>query len=334
MVSEAALPRSFLRSVGTSIFAVVILLVASAEAQDRIRLAVQKTGTFAWELDVIRSHRLDREAGLSLDVIELASPEAGKIALRGGSVDIILSDWTWVARERALGAPLVFVPYSTTLGAVMVPETSSIKNLADLKGRKLAVAGGPLDKSWLLLQGALKQDAIDLKTQATIIYGAPSLLAEKTLQGEADATLNYWNICAYLEARGFRRLADIADLLPRLGAKGRTAMVGYVFDEKWAKRNHDQLARFIVMTKKAKAILASSDAEWERISPKVGTTDRATLRIYRDRYREGIPHRPIEEEEADARAIFAVLAALGGTTLVGPASGLDPRIFYAEGLQD
>jgi NitT/TauT family transport system substrate-binding protein len=324
-------------SLGARIFAVVILFFlfsTSAETQGSIRLAVQKTGTFAWELDVIRSHGLDKEAGLSLDVIELASPQAGKIALRGGSVDVILSDWTWVARERALGAPLVFVPYSTNLGAVMVPKTSPIKSLADLKGRKLAVAGGPLDKSWLLLQGALKQDAIDLKTQATIVYGAPSLLAEKALQGEAEATLNYWNICAYLEARGFRRLVDIADLLPRLGAKGRVAMLGYVFDEKWARRNHDEIARFITMTKKAKVILASSDAEWERISQHVGTNDRATLRIYRDRYREGIPHRAIEEEEADARAIFAVLSGLGGATLVGPASEFDPRIFYVEERQN
>ena len=48
-----------------------------------------------------------------------------------------------------------------------------------------------------------------------------------------DATLNYWNFCAALEAKGFRRLAGIEDILPKLGAKGRIAMVGYVFDEAW-----------------------------------------------------------------------------------------------------
>ena len=82
---------------------------------------------------------------------------------------------------------------------------------------------------------SMKQDGIDLKSEATIVYGAPPLLAAKTLSGEMDATLNYWNFCAALEAKGFRRLAGIEDLLPKLGAKGRTAMIGYVFDEAWAQ---------------------------------------------------------------------------------------------------
>jgi len=36
--------------------------------------------------------------------------------------DIIVSDWLWVSRERGLGAKLTFYPYSSALGAVMVPE--------------------------------------------------------------------------------------------------------------------------------------------------------------------------------------------------------------------
>jgi len=37
----------------------------------------------------------------------------------------------------------------------------------------------------------LKQEGIDLKSEATIAYGAPPLLTAKTLDGEMDATLNY-----------------------------------------------------------------------------------------------------------------------------------------------
>ena len=213
---------------------------------------MQKTGTFAWELAVIRAHGLDKQANLSIQLLELASPEAGKIALRAGSADIIVSDWLWVSRERSLGAKLMFYPYSSALGAVMVPNASPIRTLADLKGRKLAVAGGPIDKSWLLLQAALKQDGIDLKSESTIVYGAPPLLTAKALSGEMDATLNYWNFCAALEAKGFRRLAGIEDILPKLGAKGRTAMIGYVFDEAWGNAHRDLVARFIATTREGK----------------------------------------------------------------------------------
>ncbi|KRR25789.1 ABC transporter substrate-binding protein [Bradyrhizobium lablabi] len=311
------------------LFATVVLVslgtCCNAEA---LRIAVQKTGTLAWELAVIRAHGLDKQANLSVKVVELATPEAGKIALRAGNADVVVTDWLWVSRERSLGAKLTFYPYSSALGAVMVPAASPIQTLADLKGRKLAIAGGPIDKNWLLLLAWLKQSGIDLKSDATIAYGAPPLLAAKTLSGEMDATLNYWNFCAALEAKGFRRVAGIEDLLPKLGAKGRTAMIGYVFDEKWANANQDKIARFIAMTRAAKEILSTSDAEWEKISPLTGAPDAATLRAYRDRYREGIPRRTIADEEADARILYRVLAGIGGHELVGPASELDAGTFY------
>jgi NitT/TauT family transport system substrate-binding protein len=302
-------------------------LFAGTAAAQTVRLAIQKTGTLAWELDVVRAHGLDRQANLHIAVTELASPEAGKIALRGGSADVIVSDWLWVSRERGLGAKLVFYPYSSAVGAIMAPAGSTLKGVADLKGKKLAVAGGAIDKSWLILQGVLQQDGIDLKREANVVYGAPMLLAEKTMQGEMDATLNYWNICALLEAKGFRRIVGIDELLPRLGATGRTAMLGYVFDEAWAARHADVVGRFLDVTRRAKEILATSDAEWLRIAPMV-STDVSALPIYRERYREGIPRRAIDAEEADARTLFGVLAKQGGVSLVGNATALDPGTFF------
>jgi NitT/TauT family transport system substrate-binding protein len=308
--------------------AALALVAAPATAADTIRIAVQKTGTLAWELAVIRAHGLDRQAGLDIVTTDLAMPEAGKIALRGGSADVIVSDWLWVSRERALGGKLVFFPYSSALGAVMAASRSQIHALADLKGHSLAVAGGPLDKSWLLLQAALKQDGVELKTQANVAYGAPVLLAAKTLRGEFDATLNYWNLCAELEAKGLRRVAGIEDILPRLGARGASAMLGYVLDERWAAQNRDAVGRFIAVTRAAKDALATSDDEWQRIAPLAGVADAAALRILRDRYRAGIPRRPIADEETDARVLYGVLARLGGAELVGPAPELAAGTFY------
>ena len=314
--------------VRTLLAALAALQIAAASAADTIRIAAQKTGTFAWELAIIRAHGLDKEANLALEVRELASPEAGKIALRSGDADIMISDWLWVSRERSLGAKLAFYPYSTALGAVMVPDKSPIRTLADLKGRKLAVAGGPIDKSWLLLRASLHQDGINLKSDSTIVYGAAPLVAAQMLNGDMDATVNYWNYCAALEEKGFRRIAAIQDLVEHFGAKGPVAMVGYVFDEGWANANRDRLARFIDMTRKAKQILATSDSVWDEIAKLTGAPDAATLRAYRDRYREGIPRRRIEDEEKDARVLYRVLAGIGGRDLVGPAPELDPGTFY------
>ena len=199
-----------------ALIAILTVAAANAGAADRLRLAVQKTGTLAWELDVIKAHGIDRQLDLAIETMELASTEAGKIALKGGAADVMLSDWLWVARERSLGDDFVFYPSSSTLGAVMVPAQSSIRDVADLKGRKLGVAGGPLDKSWLLLQAFALRAGVDLRREATIVYGAPPLLSEKALQRENDATLTFWNFCAELEGKGFKRAIDMEAIERRL----------------------------------------------------------------------------------------------------------------------
>jgi NitT/TauT family transport system substrate-binding protein len=308
--------------------AVALCVVTQGAAAETIRLAIQKTGTVAWELDVMRAHGLDRAAGVTVETLELASPEAGKIALRGGSADVIVVDWLWVSRERDLGYGVVFYPYSGALGCVMVPPNSSIRTLTDLKDKTLAVAGGPIDKSWLLLRAVMQQQGIDPHTQARVVYGAPALLAGQFKQGGADALLNYWNFCARLEGEGFRRILDIESLLPKFGVQGPLSMIGYAFDQAWAMRNRDALDRFLKAAAKAKEILLTSDAEWERIAPLTGARDAAGLKVYRDRYRQGIPRRAIEAEESDARVLYRVLARLGGSQLVGQGTELAAGTFY------
>jgi NitT/TauT family transport system substrate-binding protein len=326
--------RGFVRTAAAALFASVAIVASSAMAADHIRLVAQRTGSLAWELDVIKAHGLDRKANLDIETLELASTEAGKIALKGGSADIIVSDWTWVARERALGDGLVYYPYLSTLGAVMVPAQSPIRDIADLKGKKLAVAGGPIDKSWLLLRALGLRSGLDLKTQATVVYGAPPLLSQKALQGETDATLTFWNFCADLEAVGLKRAIPMDDVLRRLGANGPVALLGYVFDGAWAARNRSAVDRFLEASRQAKDILAGSDTDWQRLAPRIGVNDAGILALYRQRYSEGIPRRPVADEAADARALYQILADIGGADLVGSGRELDGGSFYRRATGD
>jgi NitT/TauT family transport system substrate-binding protein len=303
-------------------------LSSEVQASDRLRLAVQRTGTFAWELAIMKERRLDVKAGLDLEVTEVASPEAAKIALLGGAADVILSDWLWVARQRSLGGRLVFWPYSAAIGALMVPASSPIRELADLRGRTVAVAGGPLDKSWLLLQAFAKGSNLDLAREASIVYGAPALIYQKAAAGEAGATLNYWNFCVALEARGFRRLIGIDEVERRLGAKGPVAMVGYVFGEGFGEAHAAVLSRFFGIAAEAQAVLAQSSEEWRKIAKRTGIGSQAELALYRESYTAGIPRRPIAEEAADARALYRILAEIGGPNLAGNAKELDEGTFY------
>ena len=61
-----------------------------------------------------------------------------------------------------------------------------------------------------------------------------------------------------------------------------------------------------------------SDAEWERLGESGAIKDKgAALLTLRDRFREGIPRRPISDEIEDAGKLYKVLAELGGKKLVG-----------------
>src|SRR5271154_2484291 len=303
-------------------------LASGAEAADRLRIAIQKTGTASWEIEVIKARGLDKAANLEIETTELASTEAGKIALEGGAADMIVGDWLWAARERALGDKLLFTPYSSALGAVMAPKDSPVHAVADLAGRSIGVAGGPIDKSWLLLRAAALGAGLDLTKDARPSYGAPPLIAEKLVQGETETALEYWNFSADLEGRGFRRAIEMSDVEKALGASGPVAMTGYVFSEAFAASHKDVLRRYFTAAAEARKILAEDPSAWAPIKARLHLKDDATLAVYRQRYLEGVPKRTFAEQAADAGVLYRRLSEVGGETLVGKATDLDLGLFY------
>jgi NitT/TauT family transport system substrate-binding protein len=301
---------------------------AAAQAKPKIRVGILKFGTVSWELETIRHHGFDTANGIDLDIVYFAGEEASNVAFLAGDIDIIVTDWLWVSRLRSEGGDVTLVPYSTAVGAIMVPKDSPVRSAGDLVGKTLGVAGGPLDKSWLLIRAMTERDdGIDLLKQSRVVYGAPPLLQEKAIEKEFDAVLNFWHFCARLEAKGFRRLLGAADAAKALGATGPVSALGYVFHEKWAKQNTPAVAGFVRASAAAKDVLAKSDEEWQALAPVMRAEGRELVKL-RDRYREGIPVRPAAEDAADAARLYRVLAEIGGTKLVGQASEMAPGTFW------
>jgi NitT/TauT family transport system substrate-binding protein len=303
--------------------------IANAGPAAKIKIGILKFGTLSWVLDTIQHNGFDKAEGIELEVVPLASTQAAKEGLQNGSLDLVASDWLWVSRERSLGADFTFSPFNTELGAVMVPPASPIKSLDDLRGKRLGVAGGPIDKSWLILVAyTLRVAFFDLRTATTPIFGTAPLLADQVAQHELDAVLEYWPYAAQLEAKGFSRLIAIEDLPLELGAKGRVAMVGYVFSEAWAKANPAAIEGFLRAADKANDLLARSDEEWQRLRPLMHAENDATFEALKRYYREGIPRRSAAENEADAEVLYQFLRVLGGEKLVGPGVNLAPGTFW------
>ena len=280
--------------------------------------------------NVIKARGLDKAANLDIETTELASTEAAKIALVGGSADMVVGDWLWAARERALGDKLLFTPYSTALGAVMAPNDSPVH-----RGRR---PRRPVDRR---RRRAARQELAHVagggaRARASTSPGTPGPHTARrrssprsSPQGETDTALEFWNFAADLEARGFRRAIDMADVEKALGATGPVAMTGYVFSEGFAASHKDALKRFFAATNEARKILAEDPSAWAPIKARLRLKDDAALAVYRQRYLEGVPKRTVAEEAADAtHPLSPAGASSAGAELVGEAEELDTRLFY------
>lgn len=313
-----------------NVFFISLCLFASCNSYSGekavIRIGVQTYGTVDWELTALQENR---PTDFQLEVQHLANAEAGKIALQSGAVDMIVSDWIWVSRMRATGSDFTFYPYSNTSGALITAKHSPIDSLKDLKGNRLGIAGGELDKNWLLLQALAGQEQLNLNASVEKVFGAPPLINEQIKQNRVDAALTYWHFAAKLEAQGYRQIIDGKSILKGLGIQEDVPSLGYVFKQSWANDHKQTINSFFNASKQAKNQLCTSDAAWQKIVPLTQENDLAILAKLRQRYCEGSIKQWGGPEQLAASRIYTLLRKLSNNQLTGPSENLQPGTFWS-----
>lgn len=305
---------------------------ATAEtAPNVIKVGALAFGTLNWELAVIKSQKLDMAHQINIETTELASPEAGRIGLQGNSIDIMVSDWIWVARQRSQGQDYTFAPFSSSHGALMVAKESPIHGIADLAGKRLGVAGGGMDKNWLLLQAvAQKTAALDLEQKATVTFGAPPLLNQSLLQGQLDALLTYWNYAAKLEAQGYRQILDGRGIQAALGIDTDVPALGYVFREGWANGHPNAVDGFLKATTEARKQICESDSVWQAVSSLTQEKDTRVQSALRKHYCDGRVIAFGDKEIQSAQQIFERLEPLSNHPTGGNTPTLPAGVFWSK----
>ena len=310
-------------------FALVAALSATpAVLAEELTIGSLASGTVRWELDTIQHYGLDKAEGFDLKIVELAGNPATQVALAGGEVDAIVSDWLWVAQQRAEGKAYIFIPFSTAVGALLVPADSPAQGLADLKGKKIGIAGGPVDKSWLILRAYARQETgEELAAVTEQVFGAPPMIYEAGLSGEVDGVINFWNFLAKMKVHGMRELITVADAAKALGLDPATPLLGYVMDEKLVQEKPELAAALKRASRAAKILLLTDEAAWERLRPIMNADDDAEYAALRDGWRQGVPaDAPVDE--ANAAKVFALMVELGGEELLGKVTALPEGVFY------
>ena len=295
----------------------------SAQDLPVIRLGALAYGTVNWELDTIRQHNLDSKNGFQLEVVPMGGGNASDIAFLGGEIDVMVSDLIWAAAQRANGRDVRFVPYSTSVGGIMVQPASGISSITDLSGKTIGIAGGPLDKNWIVLQAYAKSNyGIDLRAITEQEFGAPPIMYKAALDGKIDAVINFWHFQAKAKAAGMQEIISVQQASADLGLNTNTPLLGYIVR---GTMPEPLVQGLYAASRQAKEILQNDAGIWDSLRGRIKPKNEAELEALRQGFRAGIPTSSRVDLD-DANRFMALIGDFGGQELLGKATAIDDEL--------
>lgn len=269
----------------------------------QLKVSVLHTGTVNWELQHMINEGLDRKYGFQLNLHKVASLSAARLALTSDSTDMIVSDWLWAGKRNAAGEKLRFIPFSSQIGGVMSADDKPLTDLNSLKGKRIGVAGGPLNKSWVLLQTAARKQGVDLSKEAQVQFGAPPLLSQALKNQQVDLLLTFWHFAARLETEGYHSVLSLSAVMQELGMGSRVPMLGYLYDAELDDTNAALISGFSAALRDTKQALNRSDRAWDKLRPLMKADSEEVFAALVKGYRAGTPE-PISLNQVEDAAYF------------------------------
>ncbi|MFN6570279.1 sulfonate ABC transporter substrate-binding protein [Dendronalium sp. ChiSLP03b] len=225
-----------------------------------VRIGYQKAATI---LNAIRTQKdLEKafeKSGASVTWAEFPSGPPMLEAINAGSIDFGYTGESPPIFAQVAGTPLVYVaydPWSPKAEAILVPKNSSIQTLADLKGKRVAVAKGS-NTNYLLVK-ALEKGGVKYNDIKPAFLQPPD--ARAAFEGNNIDAWAIWDpyLAAAVAATGARTLTDATGLAPNRGyylaaksfAQKHPDALKTVIDEvkktsNWAQNNPTEVAKFL-----------------------------------------------------------------------------------------
>lgn len=233
---------------------------ANSQQPVEVRIGYQKASTI---LNLMRTKpevtQALADAGVTLTWAEFPAGPPMLEAMNAGSIDLGYTGEAPPIFAQAAGTPLLYVaydPWSPKAEAIVVPKDSPIQSVADLKGKKVAVAKG--SNTNYLLVAALEKAGLQY-SDIEPAYLAPADARAAFEGGSVDAW-SIWDpfLAVAEETAGARVLTDATGLAPNRGyylaakslVDNHPAQLQLVLDQikqtsEWAASNPTEVAAFL-----------------------------------------------------------------------------------------
>jgi NitT/TauT family transport system substrate-binding protein len=283
----------------------------------KIRLMDNPLGTNAFARYVMQKYQLPKKYNFELEIIPYTNTPAQIGILQSGNADIGTLNWIDVSRLRIAGVNVVGVgPMIKWADHFVVPVNSPVKNVGDLKGKKIGIVNRT-NLNWLVMKTVgLKEYKIDLEKEAQAVEGGPTLMRGLLELGQVDAALSF-NIFTpgLLEGGKFRVLAKTRDLTVQLGLPD-VAFVFYVANGSYAAAHPANIRAFLAALREAVAILKTNDQVWHEQAREM-KLDEASVPKLREEMRADLLSSFDAETEPTVRKTFELLLSNAGHEVLG-----------------
>ena len=232
---------------------------------------------------VMESQGLFEKYDLHPEKIQMLRPASLHLMIAERRVDVGFAGFTTMAIARSQGKDVIVIHgIFSPVNLVFVPHDSPLRSLADLKGKKLGIFGGPGSATLTFLSVIAKQwYGLDVLESMEVVSAPGPALAHLLDQGEVDAALmGTTESLKFGARRTYRVLVDLSGEYKKHHGRA-PAHVTVATNEAFSTAHPDVLEDFLKVYQEAVTYVRSHPDIWADYGKQIdmaGEADVAALR--------------------------------------------------------